>query len=663
MNGFGVVAHSLEELLHAAGEDTHSFGESKPTLSQNSDILPETVLPTPTSALDYTVWATTFVNSPTWQTDTNFGIVPMIILSGNVNSGFRLANEQNASSVNLSNFIGEISLIPDTRRVVNLYYLWDEMSSWSIDKHNYYKQTADGFTYSNGRFLNPWTDVQYEDVKQAVVSVLNYANTQNVNINYFCDDHETTDPLYGLQGYNTGYGLVKPDDFDVSGNPIRNFPSSGGWTLDARIIPAYMHDPRFNNFINPQNNKSVSQSFLDYYKQFTNQPGLSATAEQVLQLWYGITHAGDFEIAGLEYYRQFSFYGPSGPKSQAVRTDEIYIRAALDGALHELVNGYYSTRAFTEAFSSIPRFQNSIYSNYENYPIDAIEGEYARDSNDQVFLNPTFTSCSGGKGFYGNNGNIIWNGNDINYTSGYVSNPSTDRERYSWCGHNQPTYTGPGTLVRYANNNANPNWSKIVAHKQFVDDVKWLRHMYRTDPNYWQTHTPWFGPGMGYYPNDNYRYWYEFFYHTQLHGVLYNILFQYPYNSSVTTVLQNALDEWRTTSNDSKARCCSNSTGDINSLADRVVLKDAVQGVLMSGGKLLKTNKYLWRITAPPTAKRTNNTIVFQNLQSGFVVSDLPSEVVVDCNDPLNGYGFWIKRNVSTPQIMEWYLRSSHPKY
>jgi hypothetical protein len=138
------------------------------------------------------------------------------------------------------------------------------------------------------------------------------------------------------------------------------------------MITAYMHDPRFNNYINPQNNKSVATAFLDYYKEFTNQPGLCSSAEQVLQSWYGITQSGDFEIAGLDYYRQFSFYGPGGPKSQAVKTDEFYIRAALDGALHELVNGYYSTRAFNEAFATIPRFQNAVYSNYENYPINAL---------------------------------------------------------------------------------------------------------------------------------------------------------------------------------------------------------------------------------------------------------------------------------------------------
>ena len=644
MNAFGHVALSLEDLLHATGEDMNSDASQRST---SSDIIPDTILPEPTSALDYAVWATTFVNSPTWQTDTNFAVVPMIALASNNNNGFRLANQQNASGVDLASLVGQITLVPDTRRVVSVYYLWDEMSSWTIDKHNYYKQTADGFTYSNGRFLNPWTDVQYEDVKQAVVSVLNYANTQNVNINYFCDDHETTDPLYGLQGYNTGYGLVKPTDFDVSGNPIRNFPSSGGWTLDARIIPAYMHDPRFNDFINPQNNKSVAEAFLDYYKTFTVQPGLSATAEQVLQLWYGITHPGDFEIAGLDYYRQFSFFGPSGPKSQAVKTDELYIRAALDGALHELVNGYYSTRAFTEAFASIPRFQNTIYSNYENYPIDEIEGEYARDSNDQVFLNPTFTAYSGGKGFYGNNGNIIWNSDgQPNYISGYISNPTTDRERYSWCGHNQLTYTGPGTLVRYANDNSDPLWGSKVAHKQFIDDVKWVRHMFRTDPSFWQTHTPWFGPGMGYSTNNSGRYWYEFFYHTVLHGVLYTILFQYPYVELYTLRLQAALDAWRVISNDSKSRACSNSTGDINSVVDRLVLGDAVQGIVKSGGKLLKSNKYLWRLTASHAHVRANNTIVFQRVGSD---SDIPSEVIVDCSVPLNGYGIWIKRNISTP--------------
>jgi hypothetical protein len=200
--------------------------------------------------------------------------------------------------------------------------------------------------------------------------------------------------------------------------------------------------------------------------------------------------------------------------------------------------------------------------------------------------------------------------------------------------------------VRYANDNSDPLWSSKVAHKQFIDDVKWVRHMFRTDPSFWQTHTPWFGPGMGYYTNGSGRYWYEFFYHTVLHGVLYTILFQYPYVEFYTLRLQAALDAWRVISNDSKARTCSNSTGDINSVVDRLVLVDAVQGIVKSGGKLLKSNKYLWRITASHAHVRANNTIVFQRVGSD---SDIPSEVIVDCSVPLNGYGIWIKRNISTP--------------
>ena len=61
---------------------------------------------------------------------------------------------------------------------------------------------------------------------------------------------------------------------------------------------------------------------------------------------------------------------------------------------------------------------------------------------------------------------------------------------------------------------------------------------------------------------------------------------------SMRKMVHSALEVWRTKSHNSKAQPCSNSKGDVDSNVDRVLLKDAMENVLMSGGKLLKSENY-----------------------------------------------------------------------
>jgi hypothetical protein len=648
-NSFGKTASTLAELI----EDLVDIGYSSEFGERSLSTLPP--LPEPTSALDYEVWATSFVDDPPdWDTESysTFGIVPMPALTSNVFNGFREAGP--SVSMSYTTFLNKIQTIPESRRVASTYVYWDDLASWTRDKHDYYKVTSDGFTFAGGRFLSPWANNQYNDCKNHLITVLNYLDNQNINIDYFCDDKENVAPLYGLYGYNTGWTTTRPTSFNINGNPIVAFPSYRGWTLDARIIGAVVVDPRIQSFIDPNTGKSVGQSVIDNYKIISSQPNYTGTAGTLLTRWAGITHPGDFDNAAGDYFKQFSFFGPGPVNTEKI--DDTYKQAAWYGTLHQFMNGYYATRMFTEAFQEVERYSGCTYSNYENYPISAEEAWLARDSNDQVFCQPDFANSSGGKGFYSWSGNIIWNTfGGITYISGYITNPSTDRERYTWCGHNENPYTGPGNLVRYANNISNTNWGSQAAHKQFIDDLKWIRHMHRSNTNFWQVHTPWISvaglvPGSpAMYPND-FRYWYEMVYHNILHGVLYVI--QFDYQSSFRAAKMNtALDNWRTISYNSKSRPCSNSTGDINTPVDRLLIGDSIINTAKSGGYLLKTGQYLWRITAPPNATRQDGTIVFNRVGSD---EDIPSTITVDTTVEGNGCGIWIKRNVSTPPNYVW---------
>ena len=118
------------------------------------------------------------------------------------------------------------------------------------------------------------------------------------------------------------------------------------------------------------------------------------------------------------------------------------------------------------------------------------------------------------------------------------------------------------------------------------------------------------------------------------------------YDGGSRTIYQNILNKWRDISYNSNSRPCSNATGDVDELVDRLVLADAFDNVAMSGGRLTRTGKYLWRITAPPSAIRSNGTIVFQRVGTD---SDIPATVTCSPTDPYDGRGMWIKRLVSTP--------------
>jgi hypothetical protein len=659
MNAYGQTSMNFEELVNVMedfGQDTIYFDTQLPPL------------PEPTSALDYEVFATTFQgplpvgwNTPGYQYK---AIVPLVALTANTNNGFRTMT----NSMYWTTFLEQIQTVPEGRRAVSTYVYWDELVSWTQLKHNYYKATTDGFTFAGARFLNPWTDNQYNDCKNHLINeVLTYLDSQNINIDYFCDDKETVAPLWGGAGYNSGPWFNADTEqaflsnFDAQGNPIAVFPSSGGWTLDARIIGSVVVDPRVESFIDPGTSKSIAQNVVDTYKTISGNSAYGGTLGALFDRFTGITHPGDFHAFGYNNVKPYSFFNrPGAALTSAERTDELYKNAAWYGVLHQFTNSYYATRMFTEGFAAVPRFAGCTYSNYENFPISAEEAYFARDSNDQPFCQLPFTSGSGGKGFYNWSGNIInpIGGGNTYLVSGYVTNPTTDRERYTWCGHNDYPYSGPGNLVRYANTKTTnfALWQSQVPHKQFIDDLKWVRHMHRSDSNFWKYHTPWLNlGGIGLqtsYEQDGYKYWYDLVYHILLHGVLYCVHFDTIY-AYYENKMQIALDNWRNQSYNSKARPCSNSTGNINLPVDRLLIGDSILNVAKSGGYILKTGKYLWRITAPPTAIRGDGTIVFARVGSD---SDIPATVTVDTTVEGNGCGIWIERSTSTPpsyQVVE----------
>jgi hypothetical protein len=656
-NNLGTTA-GINDRLDIESEEYY-FNPNNPYLGccASSDISP---LDPAKSFLDYEVWASTFYDVPntvwnysgTTASYDTLSVVPSVQMIGKQNNGWRTVNITNGSDYDFSTLhIKKLKSIPNSRRVMIPYYFWIDTPTFSKTYYDYYKNTPDGITYSGTRLLGIWNDVEYTDYKTSVKAVLKKYSDSNLIFDYLYDDREVGSPIWDLDGYNNYYS----QGICVNNAAGTTMPFTDGYMPDARAQAAIINDSRFNSTVNPQTNKTFAQSFLDYYKYFSNQPNLSSTASQVLSKWAGITLAGDFCFAGESKRGYYSCYGQGTSYSASHIQDEFYMKYSWSATIREWLYGYYSSRGILEALSEDANLNEVEYSNYEAYPINKTESVYALDSSGYQMFLPEYSNISGGKGFYGGGGYIIYyppSPYSPEMSSGYAKTPVTDLQKYSWVGLGDSSYetNNPSAgLVRYANNTSDADFNSQVSYKMLVDDVKKLRHMLISSPSFWQKHVPIVTPGNLEFTNlytYDIGYWYEMMYHIILHGVLYIMHFEGNDIPERRKMVHSALEVWRTKSHNSKAQPCSNSKGDVDSNVDRVLLKDAMENVLMSGGKLLKSEKYLWRITVPPKFFDSGGMATL--IRNG-TDNDIPDKIIISSAVVEESKGCWILRNNSTP--------------
>jgi hypothetical protein len=134
-------------------------------------------------------------------------------------------------------------------------------------------------------------------------------------------------------------------------------------------------------------------------------------------------------------------------------------------------------------------------------------------------------------------------------------------------------------------------------------------------------------------------------YHLCTSGVRFFNYYSSFYNNSSVAV-HEALQVWRNVSANSRTIPCSNEIGAIDAPVDRVLMHDAFNRLLMSGGRLEKSGQYIWRITVPPKFFNADGVCVLRRTDNS---TDLPEFITVGSSDVKNAFGTWVVRNIPNP--------------
>jgi hypothetical protein len=635
----------------------------------------------PKSATGYALWANAFTSDDmfTYSADDRYkwgatsyvylGIVPAVNISGNSYNGYRtpgVTNNSDISSSMLSTVKSRLSSIPPTRRCLGVFYYWPDCNLYTKEHQTYYRAKNDGTTYSGSTFMTPWMDVNLNEAKLSFTSLLQNFASSGVTFDYVIDDKEAQ-YYFTLDGNNT-YNYW--NNYTYYGYPQDPYPNLAYETPmpDARVMSAVYADSRFSSYVNPSTGLTFGGEFLVNYKNMIGNQSLTSTPGQILARVINVTgvtaykppslwwqpYSGDINYKG--YTGGYTFYNCAVP--------------AWNATVVSWLHGYYAKNLFDDTLSGVCGFENTKHVQYEIYPVNSTESKYLLKSNSERQLQSAISTTWSADAYYGLITNVIFptfalpcNGSYSSYfpiRSGYVKTPVNDVETYSWCGHLITTYSN-SSLVRYpeedaCNGGSIKKFYKQLSFKVLVNSMMFLRASMRSDSTFWQRFTPWVSPPN--YPFANYYsaftyengvgkgYWYEMMYHLCLHGAQLFNYFDYTYNPYNMNYIQDFLDEWRRISSNSKARPCSNSTGDINSVVDRLTLSDVFENVLISGGKLLVSGKYLWRITIPPKFIDNNGNATLVRVGSD---SDIPQFIDINGSDVKNSCGVWIIRDVATP--------------
>ena len=658
-----------------------------------------TTPPTAHSSLDYEVWAFAFFGDDMFNqnlssqyqwgtTDYEYlSIVPAVKVVGNLSTGsyntYRLPGTTDGETstetkFDFDSFKEKIETIPETRRAINGYYWWPDISIYTKGHDSYYKNTADGMTYDGDTFVSPWLETNTQDTANSIRAFLDRCLEEDVSFDYFIDDKEAND-YFWLNGRNTLNYKWLPDT-DGDGYPNDPYPSVSYQIKmsDARVMSAMAADSRFTNFVNPNTGYTFAQEFLENYKTITNNTNETRTWEEILSPLINVTTPMGY-VPQTSIWQSYGCSGDCGPQGKELIENgyDIFhnVIPAWNCTADELHFNYYLNEAYIQTFKEYEEFENVIYCQYNADPVSHDESFYFQGSNLERELKNPLTDCFTGSAlYYSGYSNVIFPNysyppnssfqQSFSLRSGYIKNATNDEEKYNWNGYLVNRYVGPAgnkNIVRYPETNpyingsySSYNASKFYTELSFkfvVNNVKRTRTALRSDTTFWQRFTPWIGlPNYYEAPytrgNNSIAYWYEMVYHLCVSGARFFHVFDSVYNTEQCSHVQEVLDEWRRISGNKRARPCSNSTGNINLPVDRVTLSDAFDKVLVSGGQLIGNGTYLWRLTVAPKYFNKKGVCILQRIGNS---TDIPEYIKIDSTNLKNSRGAWVYRQISTP--------------
>jgi hypothetical protein len=640
--------------------------------------MPESI----TSGLDYEVWATTWVEMFEYaQSQYEFGnpsynyhsVVSSVDIRGNEYNGFRPPEDVSATSipsVYIDEFKDKFDLIPAGRRAIKAWYWLPDVGCYTNRHHEYYK-IPDGTTYLNERVLTCWLDQNSDDCADSFEAFLIKCRDAGFTFDYIINDQEAQDN-YWIDGRNS---------YAYSGVPTTPQDEA---QADARRISAIVADDSFDLYVNPVTNKTFAEEFMENYQAIRTQtPGYTAdprTIEQILAPFLGVTGITNY-VSTQTYWQAYGCAGGCEPDGRTIggldhpEGYNLYFHVAP--AWRATADSWHYN-VYLKKFRDVPQqvsdFEHVIHMEYNVDPVNEVEARFYQGSNLEVYYQkPVLNTYSGMSRYFAGFYNLVYPNynfpvayaleSDWSTTnavrSGYVLNPQDDTERYNFCGYLVNDYKGPAGeqgLVRYPetipydingerDDALLPEWETEYNFKTLVHLIKLTRHHLRSDPTHWQRFAPWVAYAS--YVNARWGsgdvgYYHELLRHILVHGARIFQIFSSDYNPFQVSTIHDILDEWRHISGNSRAQPCSNSTGSVDDLVDRVLLHEAFENVLVSGGRLVNNpNEYIWRISVAPKHFVNNICTLYRQNDD----SDLPETITIDKTSAVGQRrGVWIRR-------------------
>jgi hypothetical protein len=392
---------------------------------------------------------------------------------------------------------------------------------------------------------------------------------------------------------------------------------------NPNIIKAIANDARYTGYTNPINGKTLSQDFYSRYLDcMTENNAMDRDTQTVYDSsWYVSTKPTSYDAAvqlnGYLYSDDTALNMPIPPwgnssMDAATRAWNVTIK---DWGTYERIQ-LFSTPLTNNGYTNVK------LSNDDEYPISKNEMSFITDYNlwkeapaddKGILISPHF---------YGN----FYTGSLAYKSAAYIINPSNDYEKYMITKIN-PDATPPAGILRFASS----SWLA------FMTDMRLLRGIIRSSTTAWQRLAPWIidrnsFDTQGAAGNEAGEYWKELTLHSCLHGALYFNYFVGADQQSANE-LHAVLNEWRTVSSNSRCEPVTTNRIAVNS------------NVIISGGRLLKTGKYLWRITAKSSA-----SVTLRAYGSSVSRTDLPQTITLSGSSR----GAWLLTTSS--QIPEYVL-------